>query len=194
MSHTPADLPFLQHLYAQDTLYLIPEEQPLADSPVPSTAAVVAPEQQVQVSPVVKEEIAAPAVADVPAIEWLGEALKGTYLLFDVPKNVFPQLPNHPFLQKVLAAVGLASLEVKFGNLSNQLTHNVKVIAREQQARHILVFGEHLPIENLLKLEPYRMYKLDETRFVRIDSLSDIEQSNELKKKLWDVLQKIFLQ
>lgn len=208
MSASPADLPFLQSLYQQDTLYLVPEAQPLAGQPVPATVATVElppaqtaesqeslgkiPETYVQIEEPAAVDTAPASVPD--KIIWMGEAVKGTYLLFQVTDPIFRTLPEHAFLKKVLAAVGLASLDVKFGNLSEQKTHNVKEIARAQQARHILVFGAHLPIENLLKLEPYRMYKLDETRFVRVDSLSDIEQSTELKKKLWDVLQKIFLQ
>lgn len=129
-----------------------------------------------------------------PDITWLGEATKGTYLLFEVPANDFAQLPDHGFLKKVLAAVGLGTLEVKFGNLPSSKTFNIKQIAQAEKARHILIFGDDLPIENLTKLEPYRMYKLEETRFVRVDALPVIEKNQELKGKLWEVLQKIFLQ
>lgn len=204
MEPTPINAPFLQNFYQQDTLYVVPEENPLHHQPVPAGAAVVAhsinsekeiPNQSSKSEiEVANENVALTESALEPDITWLGQATKGTYLLFEVPTDAFNQLPNHAFLKKVLAAVGLETLEVKFGNLSANKTHNIKQIALAQQARHILVFGDDVPIENLAKLEPYRMYKLDETRFVRVDALRSIEQSQELKGKLWEVLQKIFLQ
>ena len=213
MATPQPDLAFLQNLYQQDTLYLVPEENLLASQPLPQTAAIAEDkpvqkdnkptleESESETAPEITQKptaetapapTAPPALA--PDIVWLGEALQGTYLLFDVPEAEFGTLPQHQFLAKVLKAVGLAPLEVKFGNLSVSKTHNIKQIAQAVGARHILLFGDELPVENLVKLEPYRMYKLEETRFVRVDSLAAIEQSTDLKAKLWDVLQKIFLQ
>lgn len=206
MDTSASDLLFLQSLYQQDTLYLVPEKNILADQPVPQTVSLT--ETTLPIANPVKSPDTAmdvqengPETGNNPSeslerqdIAWMGEALKGTYLLFEVPVEEFNQLPQHIFLKKILAAVGLGTLEVKFGNLSTDKSHNIKQIAQAVQARHILVFGDTLPIENLLKLEPYRMYRLEETRFVRVDALSVIEQSTELKGKLWEVLQKIFLQ
>ncbi|WP_205500773.1 hypothetical protein [Rufibacter psychrotolerans] len=203
-------LSFLQQLFEQDTLYVLPEEQgtPAAPAPVPAVAA--APVAEVNPTPPVTpapaeaktprlpefpEKVVAPvAKGPAPEITWWGEAVKGTYLLFEVPEPVFQQLPQHAFLQKVLAAVGLSTSQVKFGNLSRQVEHDVKQIAATQRASAILLFGQGLPVANLSRMEFYRMYRSGESRFVLVDSLEDIEKSVELKKKLWDVLQKIFLQ
>ncbi|GGK68306.1 hypothetical protein ACD591_17015 [Rufibacter glacialis] len=211
------DLPFLQQLFGQDTLYVIPEPAGLENLPLTTTAKatpslpkpasgqVESPleEPAVAKEPViaVKEPLATPippvpAVAPqapAPNIRWQGEAVKGTYLLFEVPEPTFLSLPQHAFLQKVLAAVGLNTGQVQFGNLSRSIEHDVKTIAAQQQAKHILLFGQGLPVANLSRMEFYRMYKFEESRFVLVDALEDIEKSVELKKKLWDVLQKIFL-
>ncbi|WP_210464887.1 hypothetical protein [Rufibacter roseolus] len=210
MSSSPADFIFLQQLYGQDTLYVIPEPAseeaisiPLASLASPVTAEAPVPEstpEKVETPDpvpvtvqVIEEPVVAPA-APAEEIKWLGEAVHGTYLLFEVPESVFWQLPQHPFLQKVMTAVGLNTDQIKFGNMSPALEHDVKKIAAENVARHIILFGQGLPIANLSRMEFYRMYRLGESRFVLVDSLEDIEKSVELKKKLWDVLQKIFLQ
>ncbi|KAA3438177.1 hypothetical protein [Rufibacter hautae] len=208
MSSSPADFLFLQQLYGQDTLYVIPEPTSEEAITIPvNTEAVHAPvpepeptPQQVEtpaMAPVIaetrEEPVAAPAVP-AEEIKWLGEAVHGTYLLFEVPDGVFGQLPHHAFLQKVMAAVGLNTGQIKFGNMSPALVHDVKKIAAENKARHIILFGQGLPVANLSRMEFYRMYRFEESRFVLVDSLEDIEKSVELKKKLWDVLQKIFLQ
>ncbi len=188
---------------------MIPEQE--SHGVVPAQAKVVsvpAPEQpkaEPMVAPIAEtktprlpempQKAPAPIVPEpAPEIEWLGEAVKGTYLLFQVNGAVFQQLPQHAFLQKVLAAVGLATNQVKFGNLAPSLTHDVKQIAAKYQAKAILLFGQGLPVANLSKMEFYRMYRSENSRFVLVDSLEDIEKSVELKKKLWEVLQKIFLQ
>ncbi|MBA9077350.1 hypothetical protein [Rufibacter quisquiliarum] len=203
MSTPPPDFSFLPSFYEQDTLYVVPEENavqlvpgaaPVEAATVPVPPPAVAAEAPVAVTPAPAAPAPVAAEKREERIEWLGEAVKGTYLLFQVPDQEFGQLPQHPFLQKVMAAVGLTTMQVQFGNLSTSVAHNVKQIALQVQARHILLFGDDLTVENLLKLEPYRMYRLEETRFVRVDSLANIEKSTELKKKLWDVLQKIFLQ
>ncbi|ALJ00560.1 hypothetical protein [Rufibacter tibetensis] len=203
MSSSHPDFAFLQHLYGQDTLYVIPEPENVEPIPVPvvSRATPSLPPVPVKAEiapplaePIVPQEKPVPSPAVVQEIRWLGEALKGTYLLFEVQEEVFKTLPQHAFLQKVLAAVGLSTNQVKFGNLSSDLVHDVKTIAAKNAAKHILLFGQGLPVANLSRMEFYRMYKFEESRFVLVDSLEDIEKSVELKKKLWDVLQKIFLQ
>ncbi|MFB9862035.1 hypothetical protein [Rufibacter immobilis] len=204
MSTSLPELTFLQQLFEQDTLYVIPEEFKAAAPAAPGLSS--APEAQpaqvaaaaTAVAPKITEQAPAPLAAPAPAerapIEWFGEAVKGTYLLFGVSEQEFKLAPQHVFLQKVLAAVGLTTQQVKFGNLSPAMVHDVKEIAQQQQAQHILLFGQGLPVANLSRLEFYRMYKFENTRFVLVDALEDIEKSVELKKKLWDVLQKIFLQ
>ncbi|AKQ45503.1 hypothetical protein TH63_07355 [Rufibacter radiotolerans] len=208
MDASHPDIPFLQELYGQDTLYFIPE--PISQEAVPLTGAAVVPSipanpkaatpEMPSVPPIQPEasvvENSTP-VSTTPTkepIKWLGEAVKGTYLLFDVPEDVFQQLPQHLFLQKVMAAVGLTTRQIQFGKLSTALEHDVKQIAAKQQAQHIILFGQGLPVANLAKMEFYRMYRSGDSRFVLVDSLADIEKSVDLKKKLWDVLQKIFLQ
>ncbi|AMM52247.1 hypothetical protein TH61_15065 [Rufibacter sp. DG15C] len=201
MTGHPIDPAFLQELFKQDTLYLIPEEKtievapqvvvPIAENPVAKTPSIpVMPKQEEPV----QQESPAPPVSPSQEMDWYGDALKGTYLLFAVDQEEFSQMPRHQFLSKVLAAVGLATDQVKFGNFLTGNIQNIKELARQQQAKQILLFGETLPVENLMKLEAYKMYKADETRFVRVDSLAHIENNTDLKKKLWDVLQKIFLQ
>ncbi|WP_181306307.1 hypothetical protein [Rufibacter sp. XAAS-G3-1] len=210
MTSSASDLLFLQQLYGQDTLYVISEEQANGETVSFSGAAKVAPAiPQVEKTetaapapdPVSAKDEASPAPAPIPApqlpaeeIRWLGEAVHGTHLLFEVPEAVFSQLPQHTFLQKVMAAVGLTTNQVKFGNMSPGLVHDVKQIAASNKAKHIILFGQGLPVANLSRMEFYRMYRFEESRFVLVDSLEDIEKSVELKKKLWDVLQKIFLQ
>jgi DNA polymerase III psi subunit len=202
MTGHPIDPAFLQELFKQDTLYLIPEEQTIEVAPevvVPVAEVPVPKMPTIPVTP--KVETPAPVMAVAPEenaeaqeMAWYGEATKGTYLLFAVGQDEFSLMPQHQFLSKVLAAVGLETNQVKFGNFLTGNIQNIKELARQQQAKQILLFGETLPVENLLKLEAYKMYKADETRFVRVDSLAQIENNTELKKKLWDVLQKIFLQ
>jgi hypothetical protein len=205
MDASHPDLPFLQELYGQDTLYFIPEPAsheaislPAAAMVTPTMPKPTAPNvvvtEEAKVEPVEEKASVMPQPQQEEPIQWLGEALKGTYLLFDVPADVFGQLPQHLFLQKVMAAVGLSTKQVQFGKLSTALVHDVKQIAARQQAQHIILFGQGLPVANLDKMEFYRMYRSGESRFVLVDSLADIEQSVDLKKKLWDVLQKIFLQ
>ncbi|WP_192820911.1 hypothetical protein [Rufibacter sp. LB8] len=197
------DLAFLQSLYAQDTLYVIPEQQPtelVPGFPLPSAPEPVAPSSQELTMPVsvvtTESEAPAPAVIqkETVPIAWLGEAVKGTYLLFDVPEDVFAELPQHLFLQKVMAAVGLTTGQIRFGNLSKSLVHDIKEIAATQNARQIILFGQDMPVANLDKMEFYRMYKFNETRFVLADALTDIEQDTALKTKLWEAMKKIFLQ
>lgn len=202
MTGQSIDPAFLQELFKQDTLYLIPEEQTIEVAPQVVVPVINAPAPKMPTIPVTpKVESPAPVVAAaqekenvVEKMAWYGEAVKGTYLLFAVGQDEFNQMPQHVFLSKVLAAVGLATNQVKFGNFLTDEIQNIKELARQQQAKQILLFGETLPVENLMKLEAYKMYKADETRFVRVDSLAQIENNTELKKKLWDVLQKIFLQ
>ncbi|QHL86409.1 hypothetical protein GU926_02695 [Nibribacter ruber] len=200
MTGQPLEPAFLQELFKQDTLYLVQEESTMEVAPQVVVDVPVAPTTSQKAAstpamPKVEPATAAPAPVATPAeMAWFGEAVKGTYLLVAVSPEEFAQLPQHLFLSKVLAAVGLATNQVKFGNFLTENIQNIKNLAKEQQAKQILLFGETLPVENLLKLEAYKMYKAEETRFVRVDSLTQIETNTELKKKLWDVLQKIFLQ
>ncbi|RNI30629.1 hypothetical protein [Rufibacter latericius] len=215
MTSSVNDLLFLQQLYGQDTLYVVPEEANTEAISLPKAAQAVAAQTPVALEepvpapvsismetpePLAQETASVPAI-EIPApaarreeIKWLGEAERGTYLLFDVPEEVFGRLPQHAFLQKVMAAVGLTTSQIKFGNMSRELEHDVKQIAAQNKAKHIILFGQGLPVANLSRMEFYRMYRFEESRFVLVDSLEDIEKSVELKKKLWDVLQKIFLQ
>lgn len=93
---------FLQHLYQQDTLYVVPEENRLANQPVPPSVAVVEPEPVLKSHDLKKEaEEVAPAAqkgkAPEPDITWMGEATKGTYLLFEVLLKTLPNCPTTRF-------------------------------------------------------------------------------------------------
>ena len=91
------------------------------------------------------------------------------------------------FLQKVMQSVGY-KLDTDC-LLLNSKDHHQKL--KDIKSNYILIFGDS-EYDHFSKFEAYKIISKKEQRLSKFDTLESIQNSTELKKKLWNKLKEIF--
>ncbi|MBD2700353.1 hypothetical protein IC229_06895 [Spirosoma sp. BT702] len=101
---------------------------------------------------------------------------------------------NLLFLEKILKAVNLNIEGVDLLNLHGVKDINFAELLRGKYINHFITFG--VPFERLhldIMMDRYSPVRFEGITFLMADSLPTIEADQNLKKRLWGALQRIFL-
>ena len=189
-----------QILYQNETLFrvggiVVPEvvETPMVGEPQPAPAAPELPQvaaKAIPATPVIKPvPTPAPAlpVADFPAL------LHRVLILIDAPKQKEMAASESLFLDNILKAVGHSVEKADVLNYSFLKGPDARKVLSEKKTNFFITFGVPLIKLHLdLLLMPYTPKLVDGVWFLLTDSLATIEADRNLKKKLWQALQKMF--
>ncbi|GAB3990074.1 hypothetical protein GCM10028807_16450 [Spirosoma daeguense] len=101
---------------------------------------------------------------------------------------------NLLFLEKILKAVNLNVDGVDLLNLHGVKDINFAELLRGKHIHHFITFG--VPFERLnldIMMDRYSPVRFEGITFLMADSLPTIEADQNLKKRLWGALQRVFL-
>lgn len=209
MEHSSAA--FFQILYQDETLFRL-EDRVLPASPavetiesneppVPEPVTVQAPVPTLPATPAVP--VAAPALPETPAVTPPANttaptpafpALKHKVLvLTDEPKQKEMLMSEALFLDNILKAVGHSLETSDILNFSFMPGQDARAVLAGKKTNFFISFG--VPLIKLrldLLLVPYTPKNLEGIWFLLVDPLVVIEADRNLKKKLWQALQKMF--
>ncbi|GGH48072.1 hypothetical protein GCM10007423_49040 [Dyadobacter endophyticus] len=212
MEHSPVAL--FQILYQNETLFQLEDrvlpELPVAEvaeqpaPPVPEPVTVQAPVPSLPATPAVPatplaspQATVAPAApvnapAPMPGTEF--PALKHKVLvLTDEPKQQEMLMSEALFLDNILKAVGHSLETSDVLNFSFMPGQDARTVLSGKKTNFFISFGVPLIKLNLdLLLVPYTPKNLEGIWFLLVDPLVVIEADRNLKKKLWQALQKMF--
>ncbi|WP_426292113.1 hypothetical protein ACN9ML_19115 [Dyadobacter endophyticus] len=212
MEHSPVAL--FQILYQNETLFqledrVLPElpaaevaEQPAP--PVPEPVTVQAPVPSLPATPAVPATpLASPQAAVAPAAPVNAPApMPGTefpalkhkvLVLTDEPKQQEMLMSEALFLDNILKAVGHSLETSDVLNFSFMPGQDARTVLSGKKTNFFISFGVPLIKLNLdLLLVPYTPKNLEGIWFLLVDPLVVIEADRNLKKKLWQALQKMF--
>jgi hypothetical protein len=102
---------------------------------------------------------------------------------------------NLLFLEKILKAVNLNIDGVDLLNLHGAKDLNFAELLRGKYINHFITFG--VPFERInldIMMDRYAPVRFEGITFLMADSLPTIEADQNLKKRLWGALQRVFLQ
>ncbi|MCF0053645.1 hypothetical protein LXM25_26475 [Dyadobacter sp. LJ53] len=185
-----------QILYQNETLFRVgasaaPEvvEKPVIKEPEP--AAVIAETPTIIAKPISQTPSIASAptlpVADFPAL------LHSILILIDAPKQKEMAASESVFLDNILKAVGHSVEKADIVNYSFLKGPDARKVLSEKKTNFFITFGVPLIKLHLdLLLMPYTPKLVDGVWFLLTDTLPVIEADRNLKKKLWQALQKMF--
>jgi len=214
MEHSTVAL--FQILYQNETLFqledrvlterpapTVVEEQP--EPPVPEPGHVQAPVPTLPATPAVPVQPPAlpqtpavtppvPANAPAPTPVAAFPALKHKVLvLTDEPKQQEMLMSEALFLDNILKAVGHSLETSDVLNFSFMPGQDASAVLAGKKTNFFISFGVPLIKLNLdLLLVPYTPKNLEGIWFLLVDPLVVIEADRNLKKKLWQALQKMF--
>lgn len=214
MEHSPVAL--FQILYQHETLFQLEDRvlpqlpateaaEPTAP-PVPEPVAVQAPVPSLSATPAVPVQPSAslpqppaitlptPANAPVPAPAAAFPTLNHKVLvLTDEPKQQEMLMSEALFLDNILKAVGHSLDTSDVLNFSFMPGQDARTVLSGKKTNFFISFGVPLIKLNLdLLLVPYTPKNLEGIWFLLVDPLVVIEADRNLKKKLWQALQKMF--
>ncbi|SKB97827.1 hypothetical protein [Dyadobacter psychrophilus] len=189
-----------QILYQNETLFRVggivaPDvvETPMVGEPQSAPATPELPQvaaKAIPATPVIKPVLTpAPAlpVADFPAL------LHRVLILIDAPKQKEMAESESLFLDNILKAVGHSVEKADVLNYSFLKGPDARKVLSEKKTNFFITFGVPLIKLHLdLLLMPYTPKLVDGVWFLLTDSLATIEADRNLKKKLWQALQKMF--
>jgi len=195
------------YLFQEDTLFRVVEPEPLVVPPAPqpvsapvrSVAEVLQPEQPATSVPVpIQTTPVAPEPAPVVPIQ----------VTPDPPAPTAPQL-NHKILilvdeelnpseqillENILKAVHLNLDGVDLLNLAGSGIVDFKAVLENKTIHHFISFGVPFPTVHLdIHLDRYHPVRFFGITFLLSDPLSALEADQMLKRQLWAVLKKTFL-
>ncbi len=205
---------FYQTVYQHDTLFRFGNDWPT--EPVEAAPAVVIHPQLADTSPtVVMPVIAAQEAAEpIQIVEELVIALPGPVAPEPVLADTPPLRPATPlisqkmlilvdeellpsdvlFLEKVLKAVNLDVNGVDLLNIHGLQGMDFAPILAKKAVHHFFTFGVPFQRINLdIMMDRYQPIRFDGVTFMMADSLATIEADKNLKRRLWESLQKVFL-
>ncbi|SEI64570.1 hypothetical protein SAMN05216327_10324 [Dyadobacter sp. SG02] len=219
MEHSSVAL--FQILYQNETLFQLEDhvltERPAAaeaqpEPPVPEPAHVQAPVPTLPTTPAVSAQPPAPAVVTPPALPQTPAvatppvnipasapapafpALKHKVLvLTDEPKQKEMLMSEALFLDNILKAVGHSLETSDVVNFSFMPGQDARTVLSGKKTNFFISFGVPLIKLHLdLLLVPYTPKNVEGIWFLLVDPLVVIEADRNLKKKLWQALQKMF--
>jgi hypothetical protein len=201
MEHSSIAL--FQILYQNETLFqledpvlternapAVVEEQP--EPPVPEPAHVQAPVPTLPATPAIP--VQPPALPQTPVLAEEFPALKHKVLvLTDEPKQQEMLMSEALFLDNILKAVGHSLETSDVLNFSFMPGQDARTVLSGKKTNFFISFGVPLIKLNLdLLLVPYTPKNVEGIWFLLVDPLVVIEADRNLKKKLWQALQKMF--
>jgi len=209
-----------QILYQNETLFQledrvlpalpVPEVAEQTEPPVPEPAQVQAPVPTLPTTPAVPVQppvATSPALPQTPAVTTppvvnapvtpqahAFPALKHKVLvLTDEPKQKDMLMSEALFLDNILKAVGHSLETSDVLNFSFMPGQDARTVLSGKKTNYFISFGVPLIKLNLdLLLVPYTPKNLEGIWFLLVDPLVVIEADRNLKKKLWQALQKMF--
>jgi hypothetical protein len=193
-----------QILYQNETLFHVGEYlvQPVADV-VTSEPEAKEPEVLPAKTPVAPSVPETPAITKVnvppvqvvpPVVTARFPALKHSVLiLIDEPKQKEMIVSESLFLDNILKAVGHSTDTSDILNFSFLPGQDARTVLAEKSTNFFITFGVPLIKLHLdLLLMPYTPKMVDGIWFLLTDPLVVIEADRNLKKKLWQALQRMF--
>ncbi|KAA9349169.1 hypothetical protein [Larkinella humicola] len=210
------------YLFGQDTLYQVDEPEPIVRAPVQPEPPVAQPEIIVEQAvaelktvvdlepkPVQPEIIQSvqlvepemplvasiePESAPVPIIESpvpLPAAPKPkVLLLFDEELTPGELI----FLENILKAIHLSLSDIDILNLAGSGLVDFHAVLENKTLHHFISFGVPFKTIHLnIQMDRYQPIRIFGITFLLADPLSAIEADSKLKRKLWEVLKKVFL-
>ena len=188
-----------QILYQNETLFRVGEESlPVVKSvekPAPEISKVQSAAPNIAVPKPVAEAvippkpIAAPGekAPDFPALR------HKILILLDEPKSKVMPVSEATFLDNILKAVGHSAETSDILNFSYLPGQDARAVLSEKKTNFFITFGVPLIKLNLdLLLAPYTPKLVDGIWFLLAEPLATIEADRNLKKQLWQALQKMF--
>lgn len=197
-----------QILYQNETLFRVGGsvvhevlEEPIVSAPKivknpeivqePKPVAVVAATPPIVAKPVAQTPAIVPAptlpAADFPAL------LHSVLILIDAAKQKDMAASESIFLDNILKAVGHSVEKADIVNYSFLKGTDARKVLSEKKTNFFITFGVPLIKLHLdLLLMPYTPKLVDGVWFLLTDTLPVIEADRNLKKKLWQALQKMF--
>ena len=194
-----------QILYQHETLFQLHETKPHAENisekieektqkiiaPAPVAEAVII--EKPVVIPVaaviapVKPEVIIPPVKSFPVLE------HKILILIDEPKQKDMIVSEALFLDNILKAVKSSADKADIINFSFLPKSDARSVLAEKKTNYFITFGVPLAKLHLdLLLIPYTPKIVEGIWFLLIDPLVVIEADRDLKRKLWQALQKMF--
>jgi hypothetical protein len=127
------------------------------------------------------------------AFKYLGQNNKKILLLVNYSDAVFLPDKQLDFLTSILSACKLNLADVAIINSANPADINYKVLAKELQIQHAILFdispaSLSLPVD----FPAYQVQSFSNCTYLHSDSLEALAADKELKTKLWLCLKKIF--
>ncbi|CAG4989608.1 hypothetical protein DYBT9275_00326 [Dyadobacter sp. CECT 9275] len=181
-----------QILYQNETLFRIADDT-RQDTFLEKTADVI------KSSPQVLAPVSSPPVISKPAEEVkeknpaFPELKHSILILTDEPKQERLIETESLLLENILKAVGHSSAQSDMLNYSFLKSKDARIVLAEKKTNYFITFGVPLIKLNLdLLLPPYNPKYIEGIWFLLADPLAVIEADRDLKKKLWQALQKMF--
>lgn len=114
-------------------------------------------------------------------------------VLFKHPDTPYLSESEEDFLEKILQAVGIRLNEARLVNIDHQTPEDSYDSLEEVPASHVVSFGVPLTQVGLdLTLEKYQVQQLKGIHLLLADTLSEISENREQKKRLWNALRQMF--
>ncbi len=132
-------------------------------------------------------------------IPTMGQFEKGILILVTDASAKVLNDEDFDLLTKILSAAKLSMADVQLANIYQSLPFDLPAKLSEIEPRVVLAFGL-LPEDLLLPMRfpPFQVQPWGKTTFMVSPSLSEINGTNsasiDLKKQLWQALQRLFLQ
>ena len=195
-------------LYQDDTLYQLPESrnQSMSKAEPSIIEKTVAPKtiipieaEQVPIPETAKQafipepvvsKVPAPPIAQIDPFPLLNHKI---LILIDEPKQKEMIASESVFLDNILKAVKSSLATADVINFSFLPNSDARIVLAEKRTNYFITFGVPLIKLNLdLLLIPYTPKLVEGIWFLLTDPLVVIESDRDLKRKLWQALQKMF--
>jgi hypothetical protein len=191
---------FFRVLYQNDMLFQLHESKPeashmVAESHEPSAERpVAAPVVSVPVVQAAKPvETPAAVLHSTPPAQNFPALIHKILILADEPKQKELLAPELTFLDNILKAVKHSANQADIINFSYLSGTDARSVLAEKRTNYFITFG--VPLIKLqldLLLIPYTPKLVEGIWFLLTDPLVVIEADRDLKRKLWQALQKMF--
>ncbi len=179
---TEAEKIALQYLFAEDTLYLIPEKKTLESG--------IEEEVKAEAILPIKEEVQKPVIAPPVVVEevFVPQVNHQVLILVEHLSEADKDL-----LTKIIAAVKLDLTKVEVLDLATIGKANLRPVLSSRAVKQLVTFGIPLFTINLeIPLIPYQVRTIQGVHFLYADMLSELQNDVPKKKALWGALKQMF--